>query len=65
MTCPIGNQTLKVGKKIAHRIVAALQLRVAQHRLQRPEDGHRPRAQRSALGMGHAQQIADDFNRDG
>ena len=57
------DQALQIGGEVAHRIVAERQLLRRQHRLERAEDRERPAAQRAALGMRHAEQVADDLDR--
>jgi hypothetical protein len=62
---PVGHQVIEIGQELDHGLVAARLLVGRQHRLERPQDGQRPAAQRPAVGLRHRQQIADDLNRDG
>ena len=57
------DQAFQVGQHSAHRQVAARLRFFAQDRLQRTEDRERPVAQRRALGMRNAEQVADDADR--
>ena len=59
------DQSFQIGGKLAHRVVAELRLLRRQHRLERAEDRERPAAQRTAIGMRHAEQVADDLDRNG
>ena len=59
-----GRSTRPRGRQeVAHRAVAALEL-PGEHRLERAEDRERPAAQRRALLVRHAEQVADDLDRD-
>ena len=54
----------RYGEHLAHGLVAARFDGRGQHRLERAEDRERPAAQRLALVVRHAEQVADDLDRD-
>src|SRR6267143_773948 len=65
MSAPARDQILQVEDESPHRAVAAVERLRRDDRLQGAEDGERPAAQRAALLVRHAEQVADDFDRDG
>src|SRR5450759_1342819 len=60
----LADKSIQINKKVFDRGIAAFKYGRGDNRLQGSQDPERPIAQRFTFFMGHAKQVAEDFNRD-